>query len=61
MPYILEKMPPSPDGFAESRLAAFQMQMKEVMSDPNPSSFSVTTPHHHTYSAGVPQPAQTVP
>ena len=59
----------------ESRLAAFEMQMKDVMSHTCPSSFSVTTTHPRTYSACVyngiqnkqrqqhyvAQPAQTVP
>ena len=75
MPFICEKMPPSRDGFVESRLAALEMQMKDVMSHNSPSSFSVTTTHPRTYSAcvdngiqnkqcqqhHVPQPAQTVP
>ena len=75
MPFICEKMPPSRDGFVESRLSALEMQMKEVMSHTSPSSFSVTMPHPCTYCAcvdngihikqrhqhHVPQPAQTVP
>ena len=74
LPFICEKMPPSRDGFVESRLAALEMQMKDVTSHTSPSSFSVTTTHPRTYSAcvdnsiqnkrrqqhHVPQPAQTV-
>ena len=37
----------------ESRLAALEMQIKEVMSHTSPSSFSVTTTHPRTYSACV--------
>ena len=51
MLFICEKMPPSRDHFVESRLAALEMQMKEVMGHTSPSSFSVTTPHPRTYSA----------
>ena len=68
-------MPPSRDGFVESRLAALEMQMKYVMSHTSPSSFSVTMTHPRSYSAcvdngmqnkqrqqhHVPQPAQTMP
>ena len=75
LPFICEKMTPSRDGFVESRLAALEMQMKDVMSHTSPSSFSVTTTHPRTYSAcvdngirnkqrqqhHVPQPAQTMP
>ena len=53
MPFICEKMPLTRDSFVESRLAAHEMQMKEVMSHTSPSSFSVTTPHPRTYSAYV--------
>ena len=51
--FICEKIPLSRVGFVESRLAALEMQMKEVMSHTSPSSFSVTTPHPRTYSAYV--------
>ena len=44
---------PGYDGFVESRLATLEMQMMEVMSHTRPSSFSVTTPHHRTYSTYV--------
>ena len=54
-------MPPFRDGCVESRLAAPEMQMKEVMSHTSPSSFSVTTPHPCTYSACVDNSIQNKP